>query len=1717
MCRLLPVPRSIPSRLAPIPAQFRIIPTFRKAPAVAPRAGHTQKTNEGPMKKSLNAITLPLLALMALLVLPKASLAVTINPTTRNFAKEGGGAAVIVTAGAAESWTATDDSSWINITPTTSGIGNGTVAYLVSANLSADNRVGRVTIGGQVHTVNQSGYTAVINPQSSTLNLAGGFGAITVLVDAGIAWTATSDSIWCKITSGSSGFGGGTVLFTVDPNTGVAARYANITVAGQVFAVAQSGTDVVVTPSMATVGPETSLVQFNINALAGTSWTIVPQVDWLYPIGISSGSGAAGCTLVVVPNSSWMQRVGTVLVGSALLTVAQAGVAQPVYSITPPSVTAPSAGAAGAISVSATMDAPWNVSSLVPWVTVVSGASGSGNGGVQYVVSQNPTTSSRSGSVVLTGTGPQAAPDLIRAQLSHGAYINQSPRLAPNASSTRPNNPDGQETYFNNTLTSPVDYTGMWARTQNSSTYAFWFRTDYANRINRLFSLENGGAWANVYAEVGGRLRADGPNGSLYPPQVVEGNVWYHLILRQTPTNVDMWLNGQKIASSGWSNQLQVANTRVRFGGGGTNWGTGNFFQGSTDDYRCWDRNLSDQEIGLLYTCETAGTSTQPYNTNVATPTLSRTDGQVACYLFEQNTVDADQFGRSWNPVNMDGWTTDRFGRPNSAVNCTNGSGYVVVPGEDKFHARNAASHIFWVKFNNLQAQTVFAKECKLGNTATVSCYGSLFNAGRDWGTTYQTFYTKTSFLLSVDNASNLTMHQGAANVTVGKTGFYAGDSRYPYCDPVVPSAQIYFIAYNVEKQMQHGYWYQFCITATNDLVSLYINGDLYSTVKFPDLAWGVAANSTAVPFGAAYLGGSSAVPGFSGSSAVPGANAAFDDYQIYDRVLSASEVLAKYNSESRAVLTHTITQAPAVGQLGSTSTNLPASGGGGSVGLSIGSAAVWTATSDSGWLTFVGTNGGFGSATINYAAAANNSISNRIGTLTIAGVPYTVAQAGRSVTVTGGPFGFGPDGGLGSFNIASENNAAWAVGNSNSWISLASGGSGTTPASCMFIVSPYASPLVQRTGFLQVGTNTIAVTQSGYTASVSPLVNIAAANGGSQSVTVSVPAGAIWSTISQVPWITIIGGQSQSGSGNLTYIISGNPGGTRSGTIIVAGQVVTVTQNSANPGSVVQLGVGSRSARPGQQVVVPITGVNFSNIQTAQFSVKWDYMNLQFVGAEQFSLPGVTPANFGYPSAGTMSFSWEHPSLDSTSLASGAPLLWLRFNVIGSAGTSTQVRLESQPTLVELTDINANPTVVVSTNGWVTILNTFDISGNVKYQGTQFYVSNVNFAASGDLVSTINSGVSNSYVFSVTNGASITISASKSTDTSPSAGVSTADIVQIRRHVLGISSFTDPYKLLAGDANGSGTVTTADISALRKLILGITNALPAGMWQMVASDYIFQNPLLPWNPPGYRQYYSIGGSYSGQHFVAIKVGDVDLSWTNTPGASPGPLSGSPHPTGLDPYPLLTVSSATTGLGGTVALNVLVTNFVGVTGIQFSMDWDPALLAYNGITVGGLPLFGSGNIGTSYTNAGRLGIAWDDVYGTGVTLPDGTNLFQVNFSARGVAGASRVNISDIPTMEEVVVGTTAKAITSASGRVVIGTLVLPPVIESQSISNNTFTIVFGFQPGVAFGFDYSTNLTTWSPVTNPQITIKGSKAQWSDDGSQTGGMGPRRFYRVTAR
>jgi hypothetical protein len=76
---------------------------------------------------------------------------------------------------------------------------------------------------------------------SQTFPAGGGAGSVTVNAVSGCDWTVTSAATW--ITLGTTGGSGpGIASFTVAANAGIAARTANVTIAGQAFAVYQAGT-----------------------------------------------------------------------------------------------------------------------------------------------------------------------------------------------------------------------------------------------------------------------------------------------------------------------------------------------------------------------------------------------------------------------------------------------------------------------------------------------------------------------------------------------------------------------------------------------------------------------------------------------------------------------------------------------------------------------------------------------------------------------------------------------------------------------------------------------------------------------------------------------------------------------------------------------------------------------------------------------------------------------------------------------------------------------------------------------------------------------------------------------------------------------------------------------------------------------------------------------------------------------------------------------------------------------------------------------------------------------------------------------------------------------------------------------------------------------------------------------------------------------------------
>ncbi|MFN7117755.1 MAG: cohesin domain-containing protein, partial [Saprospiraceae bacterium] len=111
--------------------------------------------------------------------------------------------------------------------------------------------------------------------------------------------------------------------------------------------------------------------------------------------------------------------------------------------------------------------------------------------------------------------------------------------------------------------------------------------------------------------------------------------------------------------------------------------------------------------------------------------------------------------------------------------------------------------------------------------------------------------------------------------------------------------------------------------------------------------------------------------------------------------------------------------------------------------------------------------------------------------------------------------------------------------------------------------------------------------------------------------------------------------------------------------------------------------------------------------------------------------------------------------------------------------------------------------------------------------------------------------------------------------------GVSTFDLVLISKHILGVQVLGSPYKLIAADVNNSKSITTLDLIQLRKVILGISTEFSNNTsWRFVAENYAFPVPTNPWTEP-FPEITSINdlqGAMNDVNFVAIKVGDVNAN-----------------------------------------------------------------------------------------------------------------------------------------------------------------------------------------------------------------------------------------------
>ncbi len=251
--------------------------------------------------------------------------------------------------------------------------------------------------------------TATVTPTSVSVSSIGSTSALSVISGTNCSWNAVSAVNWITVNS-VTGFGIGSVNYTVAANTTAAARTGTLTVSGQIvtFTQATGSCTSTVTPMSVSVTSIGSTSAVSVTSGTSCSWTATSAVPWITITGGATGAGIGSVSYVVAANTGAAARTGTLTVAGHTVTFTQAA-SSCAATVTPSAVTAPAVGSSHTLSVISGTSCAWTASSAVAWIAITAGATGSGIGAVSFTVA--PTTTARSGAITVAGQAVTIAQD----------------------------------------------------------------------------------------------------------------------------------------------------------------------------------------------------------------------------------------------------------------------------------------------------------------------------------------------------------------------------------------------------------------------------------------------------------------------------------------------------------------------------------------------------------------------------------------------------------------------------------------------------------------------------------------------------------------------------------------------------------------------------------------------------------------------------------------------------------------------------------------------------------------------------------------------------------------------------------------------------------------------------------------------------------------------------------------------------------------------------------------------------------------------------------------------------------------------------------------------------------------------------------------------------------------------------------------------------------
>jgi len=325
--------------------------------------------------------------------------------------------------------------------------------------------------------------------------------------------------------------------------------------------------------------------------------------------------------------------------------------------------------------------------------------------------------------------------------------------------------------------------------------------------------------------------------------------------------------------------------------------------------------------------------------------------------------------------------------------------------------------------------------------------------------------------------------------------------------------------------------------------------------------------------------------------------------------------------------------------------------------------------------------------------------------------------------------------------------------------------------------------------------------------------------------------------------------------------------------------------------------------------------------------------------------------------------------------------------------------------------------TLTVTDKNGCSATKTFDVLANATLSGRIHDilgagVRTVTVALNGTSKSALSTDTSGTYSFTVLAGSADTITPSKNNDTLITNGVSTLDVLEVQRYLLGTYTFSTPYNIIAADVDNSGSVSTLDIAYMRELILGRIKFFPGNrLWAFVPAAHTFSNPQKPFPFPG-NLIIPSASPLTGQDFVGIKLGDVSDTWNPTEAKT-----GSVTDTVKLIIPNVQVSADTS-----FQVPLTVQNFNRIAGFQFTLQWDSTKLTFDSL----FSLAGSADSvitqnlvycdttrnDSGLINSGTLTVQWTDPDGTSKNISNDSALFYLQFKVNATENSNSQIVID---------------------------------------------------------------------------------------------------------